>query len=341
MKKFILATAAIVLGLTVGSAILGNNKASAAQECKVTTVGTKNGSNGPDRKFVVKDGKATIKFNVTGSDGCVHPTLMLKSWYSPSADGSPHNAQRLFKKVEKKVGRGNNQSMTVALPATGCYYQVDLERAVASGKPEMLGFTLGGEKNCVPKDKEHKYTCDLLSVTADANRKVTVTGLRTSVTNAEYKYAVINWGDGQTARVSGNPTGQTHTFAKDGTFTIQATAYFTFIGDFGNERLVSATGPGCTQQVTFTTEKPPVVKITVCELATKKLITIDKTAYDAAKHTTDLTKCQTTTTPTTPTAPSTPEALPSTGAGGMAMIFATVTAISSAAYKFVLVRRGF
>jgi len=337
MKKFILATAAIVLGITLGSAVLGNNKAAAAQECKVTTVGTKNGSNGPDRKFVVKDGKATIKFNVTGN-GCVHPTLMLKSWYSPSRDGSPHNAQRLFKKVEKKVGLGNNQSMTVALPAEGCFYQVDLERAVANGKPEMLGFTLGGEKNCVPKDKEHKYSCDVLGVTADVNRKVTVTGLRTSVTNAEYKYAVINWGDGQTSRVTGNPTGQTHTFAKDGTFTIQATAYFTFIGDFGNERLVSATGPGCTQQVTFKPEQPPVVNITVCELATKKLITIKKSDYDATKHTTDLTKCQTT--PVTPTTPTTPEALPNTGAGGMAMVFASVTAIASAAYKFVIIRRG-
>lgn len=44
-------------------------------------------------------------------------------------------------------------------------------------------------------------------------------------------------------------------------------------------------------QAKLTCEVPPV-KITVCELATKKIITIDEKDFDASKHTKDLNKCK-------------------------------------------------
>ena len=63
--------------------------------------------------------------------------------------------------------------------------------------------------------------------------------------------------------------------------------------------------------------KPPVKDIEVCELATKKVITIKETAFDAKKHSKDLNDCKEVppvVPPATPEVPTTPEELPQTGA---------------------------
>ena len=85
-------------------------------------------------------------------------------------------------------------------------------------------------------------------------------------------------------------------------------------------------------------------KITVCELATKKIITIDETAFDASKYTKDYSKCAETpvTPPVTPptTPPTTPTELPTTGFGGdVAAVTGLGALIASAAY-YIASRRA-
>jgi uncharacterized repeat protein (TIGR01451 family)/LPXTG-motif cell wall-anchored protein len=69
-------------------------------------------------------------------------------------------------------------------------------------------------------------------------------------------------------------------------------------------------------------------KITVCELATKKIITIDENKFDASKHSKNMKDCE-----TTPVIPVTPAELPKTGAGdGVAAALALGALVASASY---------
>jgi hypothetical protein len=72
--------------------------------------------------------------------------------------------------------------------------------------------------------------------------------------------------------------------------------------------------------------------IKVCELATKQVITINEDQFDSAKHSKDLSKCQTTTTP--------PTVLANTGPGQVAGIFAATVVAAGAGFRFVLGRRA-
>jgi hypothetical protein len=99
------------------------------------------------------------------------------------------------------------------------------------------------------------YSCDAFNITADVNRTVKVSTFATTATNgAVFKNAVINWGDNSTPLTTNNVVGQTHQYAKDGTYTISATAHFTV-----NGQDVTAGGPNCQKQVTFKGETPPTV----------------------------------------------------------------------------------
>lgn len=172
------------------------------------------------------------------------------------------------------------------------------------------------------------YKCEVLNITATKDRKVTISDFKTAVTNgAVYKRAVITWGDGSTTNVTNNAVGQTHTYAKDGSYAISATAYFTVNG----QEVAAPQSVGCRKNVTFNPDQPPVVDITVCELSTKKTITIKQSEYDASKHTTDFSKCVVTTAP--------PTELPNTGPGAIAAIFAGVSSLAGAAHWFFMNRR--
>lgn len=124
------------------------------KQCKVVTNGSLNGENGPDRKFVVKNNKAFIGFSVKGKN--CKTTVQLKSWYSPSRNGTPHEAQKKFQQKERTLGPGK-YTMGVDLPPKNCFYQVDFVQVpvhkLPGQKNTMLGFTLNGKKNCIPEDK--------------------------------------------------------------------------------------------------------------------------------------------------------------------------------------------
>jgi uncharacterized repeat protein (TIGR01451 family)/LPXTG-motif cell wall-anchored protein len=75
-------------------------------------------------------------------------------------------------------------------------------------------------------------------------------------------------------------------------------------------------------------------KLTVCELSTKKIITIDVKDFDTAKHTTDLTKCEDTPPPVTP-----PE-LPKTGMTENIVAIVGLGALIAAIAYYVASRRA-
>ncbi|CAN5168290.1 hypothetical protein BH09PAT3_BH09PAT3_0100 [soil metagenome] len=81
-------------------------------------------------------------------------------------------------------------------------------------------------------------------------------------------------------------------------------------------------------------DTPPVVKqIQVCEISTKKLVTINESDFNSTKYTKDLSKCNVT--PVTSAA-----TLTKTGAGDVAAIFAAAAAFGAVAYSFVMRRQN-
>lgn len=99
-------------------------------------------------------------------------------------------------------------------------------------------------------------TCDILGITTGENRTVTITNLSVTPNEALSK-ADIDWGDGSTAP---GVAGQTHQYAADGTYTVTVTPHLNLGGQD-----VTASGPNCQQQVSFTTpgQQPPVSNPTV------------------------------------------------------------------------------
>jgi uncharacterized repeat protein (TIGR01451 family) len=91
------------------------------------------------------------------------------------------------------------------------------------------------------------YSCDAFGLAASANRTVTVNKFSYTAKNgATFKNVVINWGDNSSALTTNTPVGQKHSFAKDGAYTVTATAHFTVDG-----KDVTSNGPACTQKVSF------------------------------------------------------------------------------------------
>ncbi|MDO8336082.1 MAG: DUF11 domain-containing protein [Candidatus Saccharibacteria bacterium] len=105
------------------------------------------------------------------------------------------------------------------------------------------------------------YSCDQFTLTADKNRTVTVAKFSyTAKDGATFNNAVLNWGDNSNELTTNNVVGQKHTFAKDGEYTVRATAHFTV-----NGKDVTSVG-NCTQKVSFNTPTTPTTTTTPTEL---------------------------------------------------------------------------
>ena len=85
----------------------------------------------------------------------------------------------------------------------------------------------------------------------------------------------------------------------------------------------------------------PPTPITVCEIATKKIVTINESDFNSAKYTKDLSVCKETPTPPTPEKPTVvlASALPNTGPEGVALAAAGASGLGAAAYQLYLRRR--
>lgn len=111
------------------------------------------------------------------------------------------------------------------------------------------------EKKCAPS--QPSYSCDLLDIRQGANRTVEITNFKTSASNgATFKNAVVSWGDNTDALTTNNVVGQSHTYAKDGTYTVSAVAHFSVDGADK-----SAGGAACSKEVTFTTPGTPTTPV--------------------------------------------------------------------------------
>jgi uncharacterized repeat protein (TIGR01451 family) len=95
------------------------------------------------------------------------------------------------------------------------------------------------------------FTCDLLKVEKSGDRKVEVTKFSHSQSSATFQNVTIDWGDGSSALTTDQAVGKTHSYAKNGSYTISAVAHFST--NSGSE---TATSQNCNQTVNFVATPP-------------------------------------------------------------------------------------
>ena len=86
-------------------------------------------------------------------------------------------------------------------------------------------------------------------------------------------------------------------------------------------------------------KEPPVEKIKVCDLDSKKVITINKEDFDSSKHTEDLAKCDKKPPVVPPTEPEVPTELPQTGADSLVAITGLGAIVASVSH-YIASRRA-
>lgn len=105
--------------------------------------------------------------------------------------------------------------------------------------------------SCPTPTPTPKYSCDALNLTVHSGRKVDATVNYTATGGATLKDVSFDWGDGSSPLVT-TSTSASHTYNRDGTFTVKATTTFN-VG--GTQK--STTTDVCTKQVTFSTPPTP------------------------------------------------------------------------------------
>lgn len=172
-----------------------------------------------------------------------------------------------------------------------------------------------------------KYTCDTLSIKVISRTEFQFS-TKYTIENATFKNVVYVIKDASgkvvdTKTSTSSTLNYTQTTA--GKYTVQATVT---VSVNGQDKTV--TSNGC--KGAFEVPKTPG-DITVCELATKKIVTIKESAFDPAKYSKNLDDCK-------ETPPVTPPELPKTGMGeNIVAILGLGALIASAAY-YIASRRA-
>src|ERR1700709_811264 len=91
-------TAAAITGVHAGTA-----SAATAVKCSVDNVSTVFTKTDVGTKFAFAGNKVSGTYKVTGDSTCKQ-TVTLATWQSPSADGTPYSAQKLFSHVTETNG---------------------------------------------------------------------------------------------------------------------------------------------------------------------------------------------------------------------------------------------
>ncbi|HXR49849.1 MAG TPA: hypothetical protein VN778_02380 [Verrucomicrobiae bacterium] len=155
-------------------------------------------------------------------------------------------------------------------------------------------------KKVIPTPPQVTATCDMFTVTASEDRKVTINQFKFTAVNANFKNVVVNWGDNHSDSFTNSVVGQTHQLpASPNQFEIMATANFVDV----NGKSISSTNANCAQEVKFTPNQPPTI----------------------------------TTPPTSTTTP--PTQLVNTGAGSVLGLFAAASAAGATLYRRALSRK--
>jgi len=235
--------------------------------------------------------------------------------YAPGA-----NAYIIFSAkvaAEDKLACGTNTLVNKGKVNTGGYAVEDTA-------------TVTTDKTCQPPVAS--YTCKALGITV-VDRTHFKFSTSYSVQNATFKSVtyVIKDANGKTidTKTSTSANGAlAYTQPTAGKYTVQATVTVTV-----NGQTKTATSTGCKGDF----EVPALPSdITVCELATKKTITIKENDFDASKHSKDLNDCK----ETPPTTPPTPPELPHTGIGENIVALTGLGALIASAGYYVASRRA-
>jgi uncharacterized repeat protein (TIGR01451 family) len=95
------------------------------------------------------------------------------------------------------------------------------------------------------------YSCDAVTLTSGANRKVTAKVEYTAKDGARLKVVTYNWGDNAT--FASDKTSADHTYASDGTYSVNVRLLF----DVNGTDKYAADNTNCVKSVTFTTPTTP------------------------------------------------------------------------------------
>lgn len=156
-------------------------------------------------------------------------------------------------------------------------------------------------KQCQPSSQP-SYSCDMLDIKPGSGRSVTVSNFKyTALNGATFSSAVVDWGDGSSPLTTDSVVGKSHTYAKDGSYTVSAVAHFAV-----NGADASADGVNCSKTVSFTTpkHKPTITKVGGPTVTTNA-----------------------------------PTQLVNTGPGGVMAAFAAVTVLGAVMHRLFLSRR--
>lgn len=183
------------------------------------------------------------------------------------------------------------------------------------------------KKDCVPP--QVKYTCDALQVS-----KLSRTEFRFATAyssdNATFKsitYTVRNADGTVVDTINATTNTSNYTQAQAGAYTVEAVVTFTV-----NGQDKTATSDKCKAAFEVKEVPPTPGKIEVCEIATKKIVTIDENDFDASKYSKDLSKCE--------EAPVVPPELPQTGTGETIVAVTGLGAIIASIAYYVASRRA-
>lgn len=218
--------------------------------------------------------------------------------------------------TEDKLECGTNTLKNVARVTTNSGYKED-------------DATVTIDKECKPVVK---YSCDNLAIRTISRTEFRFTTNYTAenATFKSVKYTIRNAAgtvvDTKTATT--NTLNYTQTTA--GKFSVVAEVTFSVNG---SDKTV--TSNGCKGEF----EVPALPnKITVCEIPTKTIITIDEKDFNPSIHTKDLDKCKET--PVTPPTPETPPELPQTGVAQDSIAIVGLGALIASIAYFVASRRA-
>jgi uncharacterized repeat protein (TIGR01451 family)/LPXTG-motif cell wall-anchored protein len=210
--------------------------------------------------------------------------------------GGGSNAIVVFDAIVKK----NDE-----LPKCGPNTLVNVASAQPQGQnPKDDDANVVVDKECQPP--RVVYTCDALIIKTISTTKYEFS-TRFIVSNATFKSVTYTIKDASGKAVDTKTSATapyTYTQTKPGKYSVQATVNVTV-----NGQAKSVTSDAC--KGAFEVPKTPG-DITVCELATKKIVTIKESAFDTSKYSKNLNDCKETPPPVTP--PVTPPELPHTGA---------------------------
>lgn len=127
------------------------------------------------------------------------------------------------------------------------------------------------------------YKCNLLTSTLVIGTQYKFNGSATASNGATVTSYTLNFGDGTAPFTGASIADVMHTYAqKDATYTARLTANITVDG-----KTIPVTSDACAVTITIS-----IPKIQVCDLTTKKIVTINESDFDSSKYSKNLDDCK-------------------------------------------------